>query len=1258
MTNGTRYPHLADAVALDHWADRIQARSDFPRLVRRLIAQTNDQVVRLEMRAGEGTGFRGYDGRVEALRATPFVPEGLSVWELGTGDSPQEKANEDYAERTRDPLGVDKSTTTFVVATPRRWAGKDAWLAEKRAEGEWADVRAFDADDIEVAFEAAPAAHFWFSELIGQPVDGLQMIEHWWDAFSRLSDPQLTLSLVLAGRADSAADLLRLLEEETRLTTVSAPSTDDVLAFVASTLLSTPEPDLVARTMIVYDAGTLRRLDAASDLLILLPFEDDLRRQAQLVRSHHVILMQPEDMPADIALPPIDRDLFRDGLMAEGVDRDVAERLARAAHRGVVAFQAEAPSGSAPIRDWSSAFRSRVVRRAWLAGGWQEARTGDTEALESLFGVSYEHARSELHRVASGHDPIFTVVGGTWGLTSVEDALRFGGRQLDRGDLVALEGAIQSVLGAVDPALELPLEERWLAGVRGKTRIHSSDLRRGLATSLALCGALGASLEVGGVGALSDWASSVVGQLLRRANEDPSGDLWISLSDVLPLLAEAAPDTFLRAVREGVAATSEPILARMFVDAEADTFSVSSPHTGLLWALETLAWSPEHAPLACQLLARLSEIDPGGKLSNRPLNSLADVFRPWLPQTSLSRERRVAVLDALRRDHPAVAWRLMLMLLPEHHAVGTYSHAPRFRDWKPDDEPAVTYGEIWAFSAAVAERLLEDAEEAPERWLDIVEHIERFPPGERATAADRLELIAQADGLPSEVREELWRKLDERVRKHRAFASADWALPSEDLERLAAVAEQLKPANSVRSNAWLFDEYLPDLGDERLEFHEQELRANAARAEAVRDVLEADGAPGVLRLAEAVNLPHLVGLAAASHATSELDETVLQLLDDEDDKLVSLASGYAFERVRGEGRNWLLDRLRELAGRSAAQARLLHATNDLESAWNTAAELGAEVEQAYWSEFRPHGRGHDFQLVNEAAESLMRFGRPIAALDLMSLYVHAEDRRVSAELVFKGLQSLVSLPEDHSEEARLSSYELEGLLNYLRARDFDEERLGLLEWQLRPALGFDARSPVLERRLARDPAFFVHLLSLVYRPHGDEGAETAPEHIARNAYRLLDEWKIVPGAVERYGVVDETQLRGWIEEARRLASEAGRREVADMHIGKVFAHARSDEDGSWPTRPVRDVIEQLASSDLEDGLATQTYNNRGPTTRGLLDGGEQERALMQRYEELAQQIRDGWPRTAAVLSSLARSYEREARRLDEEAERFRQGMDR
>jgi hypothetical protein len=89
---------------------------------------------------------------------------------------------------------------------------------------------------------------------------------------------------------------------------------------------------------------------------------------------------------------------------------------------------------------------------------------------------------------------------------------------------------------------------------------------------------------------------------------------------------------------------------------------------------------------------------------------------------------------------------------------------------------------------------------------------------------------------------------------------------------------------------------------------------------------------------------------------------------------------------------------------------------------------------------------------------------------------------------------------------------------------------------------------------------------------------------------------------------------------------------------------------------VRDAIERLSSQEVERGFRDQIFNNRGVTTRGLGDGGAQERALSDRFDAWELKIRDRWPRTAAVLRSVAESYRVQAQVEDEEAERFRRGL--
>jgi hypothetical protein len=177
MVPGGGLPHLAAASELERWADTRSAQADLPILVRRLVRAENDQVQRVEMRGGDGVGLTGYDGFVEATRSTPFVPDGLSVWEMGVGGDPERKAQSDYRTRTKNPNGVDRASTTFVFVTPRRWEKKKDWEQRRRDEGIWRDVRALDADDIEQALEASPAVQIWLSELLGMDPFGATSIE-------------------------------------------------------------------------------------------------------------------------------------------------------------------------------------------------------------------------------------------------------------------------------------------------------------------------------------------------------------------------------------------------------------------------------------------------------------------------------------------------------------------------------------------------------------------------------------------------------------------------------------------------------------------------------------------------------------------------------------------------------------------------------------------------------------------------------------------------------------------------------------------------------------------------------------------------------------------------------------------------------------------------------------------------------------------------------------------------------------------------
>ncbi|MEU5264665.1 hypothetical protein [Amycolatopsis sp. NPDC021455] len=242
------------------------------------------------------------------------------------------------------------------------------------------------------------------------------------------------------------------------------------------------------------------------------------------------------------------------------------------------------------------------------------------------------------------------------------------------------------------------------------------------------------------------------------------------------------------------------------------------------------------------------------------------------------------------------------------------------------------------------------------------------------------------------------------------------------------------------------------------------------------------------------------------------------------------------------------------------------------------------------------------------------------------------------------------------EIARLRNYALERVLEVVRASQVDADTVARLEWRLLPALGFEARSPALDRKLATDPAFFVEVITLFMRPRKARDEPSVSEATATNSYRLLNNWKIIPGTSEELGHVDQAKLLSWVVEARRRLVEADRLDVGDQYIGQILARSAVDDDGAWPEKSVREVIESVASSHVEQGLYIGIVNKRGMTARGVMDGGEQERVLAEKYARWVKQVELAWPRTAAVLRAVEQRYRDDAAREDEEVERIRRGL--
>jgi hypothetical protein len=205
-------------------------------------------------------------------------------------------------------------------------------------------------------------------------------------------------------------------------------------------------------------------------------------------------------------------------------------------------------------------------------------------------------------------------------------------------------------------------------------------------------------------------------------------------------------------------------------------------------------------------------------------------------------------------------------------------------------------------------------------------------------------------------------------------------------------------------------------------------------------------------------------------------------------------------------------------------------------------------------------------------------------------------------------------------------------------------------WSKRPHYGI----PNLERYVEVHPELFVQAIVWTYK-RKDREVDPAefyvpPERVqtmADRGHKLLDAIERIPGH-NHLGELEAKLLATWIATVRQSCAELSRTEIADNCIGKILSRARIGEDGIWPCKPVRDVMEEIQSETLMQGAQTSMYNSRGAHWRG--EGGDQERELAEKYRGWSKALQASHPFVASkLLLALANTYDREASREDTEA---------
>ena len=1249
-------PELITADDLNVWPDKDarDAQENFPLLIRHLLLNTPG-VSAVSARAGNGVNEPGYDGFAQLDEAVSVLPSGSLRFEFGTNKDIGAKATDDYRKRVKQD---DAASHVFVFATPRRWRGKEKWLEEHRSKGIFADVWALDADDLEAWLDVSPVSRYWISEHLGRQPDDAQTLEHWWNAFHRATQPELPLSMFMAGRESTRDKLRELLAKAPRSITIQADWRDDCLAFIYASLAADAEDELSAldqSVIIVKSVGAWNRIARQTGKSILIPAVDGAETKPAIDDGHHVIKIVDREQvvygKVDVKLPRVSRPDVQSLLNDCGIKFQKANRLAGLARRNMPSF-VRALTRDAAIQTpmWATDTSASMLAALTLVGAWNANNDRDTQAIAELVGSDYDTVTSLCQQRAGGNDPVMSRSGSAWRFASLEEAFRCLSSRITDGVVERWKQITLDVLGEANPSYGLnPLEkvEQQLNQPTSQVQ-YSEELKSGIARSLAMVGSMDGDGALSGK--LKDSVVAITNQLLNQAVGDDSGRVWNLIGPRLRYLAEAAPQKFIDVTINNLKQDASSLLRAYYADSNDILFGDPWFHPHLLCALEVLAWSEEYFDDAIECLALLAANPADDKQrGNRPDESLAAILCGWANFTTVPSGERLAALDIVKRISSPVGWDLLFSLWPDCSAVITPPATPHFRaDWCPLTDAPVLRRDWNVYRNGLVERALTWSDVTPSNLNRLVNHINRgIMPEDRAKIIDYLSELALSTEYNDDDRYLVWHTLRQVATSHYHHRAAEWSLPEEEVDRLLELSDRWKPTSPVLRHLYLFN-HNPGLLDCALhrDLDDYDQIVEQRRQDALSEILSV---PQKLD-----DLEILASRAVASWVLGQMlaDRQELNFwdiaywVDSSDSKLAAVVDGYLYRALRQRGASWLQDVLDDPRLSASQRAAVLRRVPAQLDCWEVVAR-SQDDDNAYWqtAEMRVLPPNH----MRYAIERLVACGRAWDAIDSVSLSIRsAKQEGVKTDLTVDVLIGLLHVAcTQESVKISSLSFEVGQVLDHIVELKADQVDVARLEILFYPLIG-DYREPiVLHHTLATESHLFVRLMEVAHRGETMLGMDRSASF--RIAMSVLDGWRGCPGMTAD-GEIDAVVMQQWVEAARQGLAAAELSEKGDHQIGRLLANSPEDENGMWPLPAVCELIDEVGSDNLDEGFIAGMCRGLMSSVRGAYDGGQQEHESAQRYYALRKQIRSTSWHTARLLKKAADRYEERAVEEDDQAE--------
>lgn len=1179
-------------------SEKLITEQVFPELICKLIQHSaGNELKSIRIPYGDFINKPGYDGEVRCQSSRFNVPDGLSLWEIGTSSDCYTKITSDYQKRTDSTLTEIQSNSTLVLVASDIWnkpsMTKQNWIQSKKAESSWRDVIVIDFIDILEWLNQCVDIAVWllrkFSLTVNLQIDDIRGA---WKRIQALTIPALTSSFLLYQRDDFVTSLFSEIEQLTKskmILDIGASSRREAFFVTIAAILERQDEDsnkdsllIVAYNLESYDY--LKRFNKDYTVLCYFDFIPDEYTQVPTI-----CFQSGKDIKIE------DRSIFsfKESLSKWGIvenDTKLLMESTKANFDAAIRFQKspyfepnDNPILTNPHLLWPLVFLKSYDHRSNV----------ERDVVSRIAGVAIDDYDRQINILVRTLDSPIVRRFETYTLIDRARVIR-----LLRGTEEKFLTEVCTLLVDYFSDEEISRFSKIDYGVLSNNREYPYES--------SISSIIDSLIHIGNIH--ESLMKLIQDQLYVIFQRDPSKKHFMKTITYGVGLAELFPRLFMNYLDHIVSSTTFIKDAIKNDQLQYYGFQVGT----ILSPLGLLINFKECISKGTILIFKVAQIEFECLATFRSCDLIASIFLPYYRMIDLNLDERKLLLSRYVNDsriHQTMKKYILKKLFPEGSAMFSDIERPQYQNEKFSNQ--ITYAEYFDFVGYIMTLFLGICNEID--LIDLVEAMIHFPDATNVLIIENIKRNGSQLSLRTLLK--IVSSAKKVQRNIRYFSNSDnWKVHQEQLhffdEVIGSCSEFL--GEQIFMYPLTFKEHEivlesdTSLYDEKNFHHIDHSKEISEWFQSIIDKVRSseheDFVESVVEISEDSSY---LGAALAKHYDMAHFDNDVKCLGNKSLRHALYAYLHSIPEQEYE-------KLVQVSEVIQGYADLLP-FNDLFLSYFD----GTGFEQLFWGRriWRHISKNNtNFEII---LKKFLQFN----PLDLAETIAYDRDESLFP-YVFSILKQNVDLLLTTQNHSVMLIDPIQKIIQLLENSGYHEQ-LALIELRLIGVYELRGIHKSASLYFLKNPFHFVAL----FESRNNIDAATS------RSRTILENWHIQPSLYSTNSDDIDSFASAILVFANRMSKTNDKSEL--MHyFGKVFCEAPS-EDGIWPTKRVAKIIEDIENDDFDNALLVSRLNQYGVRT---ITKGDHEKGIAQKYLGFARHYQWQYPRTSELLRNISRHF--------------------